>query len=182
MSRLCRPEPPRLRASPAAQEPDAVAVFVVQICCHLDDQSRDRAVTPGTSQVGFFLSFLSICACQRKQARALLLPAVVTLDEGKRIIFTGAKMLRKDAFSGGWEGVTPGFQPYQHGRRAASGSSGGTAASFRPRTPRPSRQRRQVRPPARLTGARVQPSSLRAFPRTWQRACVRVLFLREATG
>lgn len=38
--------------------------------------------------------------------RALLLPAVVTLVEGNRIIFTGAKMLRKDAFSGGWEGIT----------------------------------------------------------------------------
>ncbi|CAF99051.1 unnamed protein product, partial [Tetraodon nigroviridis] len=101
--------------SSLGQEPDAVAVFVVQICCHLDDQSRDRAVTPGTSQ--------------RKQVRALLLPAVVTLDEGKRIIFTGAKMLRKDAFSGGWEGVTPGFQPYQHGLQSISVTTEKTWAS-----------------------------------------------------
>lgn len=43
---------------------------------------------------------------QRKQVRALLLPAVVTLDVWNRIIFTGAKMLRKGAFSGGSEGVT----------------------------------------------------------------------------
>lgn len=143
-------------ASPAAQEPDAVAVFVVPICCHLDDQNRDQTVTPGTSQVGIFLLLFVHHVWQRKLVRALLLPAVVTLDEGNRIIFTGAKMLRKDAFSGGWEGVTAELLMV----KTWSASSGGTGAFFHSRTPRPSRLRRQVRPPDRLTGAHVQPSEL----------------------
>lgn len=154
-------------ASPAAQEPDAVAVFVVPICCHLDDQNRDQTVTPGTSQVGIFLLLFVHHVWQRKLVRALLLPAVVTLDEGNRIIFTGAKMLRKDAFSGGWEGVTAELLMV----KTWSASSGGTRGilSF---THAEAQQ-------AEAAGASSRPldwssrPAFRAFPRTWQRACVR---------
>lgn len=161
-----------------------MAVFVVQICCHLDDQNRDHTVTrwpsvTGTSQVRIS-PLLSVHQCVTTETGAgSAFAGCCDIGRGKRSIFTGAKMLREDAFSGGWK------------RRASAGKN--MISSFM-------RQRgnrgilsftHAEAQQAEAAGASSTPpdcSSRRAFNRSELfhghgsvRACVR-FFLREATG
>lgn len=114
--RLCRPEPPRFPPLSAAKlllplrrNQTRWRCSSSTFCCHLDDQNRDRTVTPGTSQVGNFL-FL-ICPSVRDSGNRcglLLLPAVVTLDEGGTGASSPARRCaaKTPFFPGGWEAVT----------------------------------------------------------------------------
>lgn len=173
-------------ASPAAQEPDAVAVFLVQICCHLDDQNRNQTVTPGTSQVGIFL--------------LLLVHQCVTTETGAGSAFAGCCDIgwgepdhlhrREDALQRRLFRRMGGCYRWAFNGKNMVGEQllrqQRTGAFFHSRTPRPSRQRRQVRPPDRLTGAHIQPSPGQSLF-TDMAACVHAcffffFFLREATG